>query len=113
MSKLIEVYSAANSPEAHLLVSRLADDGIPARIVGEALGTGAGELPVGYATSPRIWVHEEHAERARDLVLDWEEERKDSRPEPSWKCPACAADVDGSFQICWSCQQWREDVALA
>ncbi len=28
---------------------------------------------------------------------------------PPWTCPRCGNDVDGGFEICWSCQASRSD----
>jgi hypothetical protein len=65
-----QVYSPANSAEAHMLVHLLAQSDIPAHILGEALQGAAGELPA--AGLVRLMVDDEDYERARSIVLEWE-----------------------------------------
>ncbi len=105
MAEVVEVYSAPTEAEAHLLIQRLADHGIAAHIVGEVLRTAVAEVPA----SPRIWVCEEDAERARCLLHGWHRRRRVGSRSPSWECPICTAHVDEGFQICWSCQRGREE----
>ena len=66
--RIVELCSAANAPEAHALCALLEEAGIPFRIVGEFLGAAAGSLPFGEATAPRIWVWEQDAARAREIL---------------------------------------------
>ena len=91
MAKIVEVYSARDAAEAHLLVAMLAEHEIDGRVVGESLANGAGELPVGYTCAPRIWVREEHAAAAKELMRAWE--RRQSAPaddtNPGWTCSNC------------------------
>jgi hypothetical protein len=69
--RIVEVYSAADSFEAHGLCSVLQENGIQSRIVGEELGVAAGCLPLGEAMAPRIWVREGDAARAREIIEEW------------------------------------------
>src|SRR5207247_1201078 len=62
--RLVEVYRAKNSPEAHLLKSALEDAGIRAVVEGDLLQGGLGEIPIGWTTSPRIMVAEPDAGQA-------------------------------------------------
>ena len=66
--RIVDVYSAANGLEAHGLCAVLEERGIRAEVVGEALGSAAGRLPLGEATAPRIWVREGDSRRARELI---------------------------------------------
>ena len=109
-SDVVEVYSAANLPEAHQVKNLLQDEGIQARVVGEALQTGAGELPIGWTTAPRLWVAQADCERARQIIDEWEQERQAGKPIPSsppWVCPHCDEEVPGEFDICWNCQSTK------
>ena len=63
----VEVYAAGSMAEAQFVHNLLAEAGIPAEIVGEALGGVLGDVP-SMEASPRIWVRAEDAERARPLV---------------------------------------------
>ena len=70
--RLVEVYRAKDSPQAHLLRSALEDAGIPALVEGDLLQGAVGELPVGWASAPRIMVEERDAAQARALLERWE-----------------------------------------
>lgn len=65
-----QVYEPANTPEAHMLVHLLAQSGIAAHILGEALQGAVGELPAGNII--RLMVADKDYERARELLLQWE-----------------------------------------
>jgi hypothetical protein len=77
--QLVEVYAARDSMEAHFVRTLLEDDGIDARVVGEGLTFAIGDLPLGLPTSPRVWVRDEDAERARELIDAWEASRQERR----------------------------------
>ena len=99
--KIVEVYSAGNAPDAHMVQQMLENTGIESRIVGELLGGGIGELPLGEVTTPRVWVHADQAAAARAAINEWEAHRKSDTP--GWTCPQCDAEVDAGFDICWKC----------
>ena len=72
--ELVVVYEADTGIKAHLLRGILEGEGIPARIIGEALAGATGELPIPFGDI-RVLVPPEHAQRARDLARDWEQGR--------------------------------------
>jgi hypothetical protein len=74
-----QVYSPANAVEAHMLAHLLEQHDIPAHIHGEALQSGAGELPVSGLL--QILVADEHYAHARELILAWEKQSAPSDPE--------------------------------
>jgi hypothetical protein len=93
--RIVELCSAANMVEANCLCDRLAEAGIEARVVGDFLGGAAGGLPLGEATSPRVWVHQSDQARAREVIAQWQKEQGDRAgqwPEgegtPPWEIPA-------------------------
>ena len=45
------------------------------------------------------------AERARELLRDFESAEKSDAPE--WKCPQCGETVPGNFSSCWKCETLR------
>lgn len=112
-TELIEVYSAGDLTEAYFLRDRLEEAGIKARVVGDALVTGAGVLPVGEETAPRIWVFQPDETRARELLAEYEQVHRrphteeDETPAATWKCPTCGEDVESDFDVCWNCQTPR------
>jgi hypothetical protein len=93
------VHSAANLPEAHLLLDLLADRGIRARVFNANASSLAGELPID-ATLPQVWVDNAgDAPRAREIIDTYLR----SAHGPPRKCPACGEENPSSFDLCWSC----------
>ncbi len=66
--RLVEVYRAKDSPQAHLLSSVLEGAGIQASVEGDLLQGALGEIPVGWSTAPRIMVEERDAGLVLALV---------------------------------------------
>jgi hypothetical protein len=66
--RIVELCAAASAVEAHALCALFEEAGIRCRIVGETLGNAAGGLPLGETIAPRIWVREEDAARAREII---------------------------------------------
>jgi hypothetical protein len=99
-SPLREVYSAANTQEAHCVKGALESAGIEARVVGDHLQNAVGDLPA-VSIAPQVWVRLSDWEQARQIVL--------ARPAPAnpWECPQCDEPNEGSFEICWNCQTAR------
>ena len=93
------VHTAANLPEAHLLLHLLEHRGIRARVFNANASSLAGELPID-ATLPQVWVENAaHAARAREIIDDYLR----SGSGPARKCPACGEENPSSFDLCWSC----------
>jgi len=63
-------YEAANSIEGHMILNLLEQSGLTARIDGEYLQGGMGELPA--AGLVRVMIDEADYEEARLLILQWE-----------------------------------------
>ena len=65
---LVQVYAATDVSRAHLAKGLLEEAGIPVTLTNAELQNALGELPPGFATSPKLLVPEEHAERARSIL---------------------------------------------
>ena len=65
-----QVYTPANTAEAHMLAHLLEQNGIQAHVHGEQLTGAMGELPAGNLV--QLLVSDEDYDRARDLLLRWE-----------------------------------------
>ena len=94
-------YTAANLPEAQLLVDHLGGvHGIPARIFNANASSLAGELPIDVAR-PQVWVERDaDLGRARDAI----ERFLQPGPEgPPVKCAKCGEENPASFDFCWNC----------
>src|SRR6188472_4492221 len=59
------IYSADNPQQAHLLRSLLADEGIQAWVVNDAIQIAGGELPVGWRGAAKVAVGDDEADVAR------------------------------------------------
>lgn len=108
-TNVVEVYWAKDAPHAHLVKTVLQKAGIPAEVVGEMLQAAVGELPMGPASSPRVWVSKGDEARARAIIAEWEKERREEPAGESapWVCAHCGAEVDAGFDLCWKCQRPR------
>ncbi|HEX7812860.1 MAG TPA: DUF2007 domain-containing protein [Burkholderiales bacterium] len=95
-----KIYSAATLPDAHLVRGLLGQAGIQAKVFNENAQGGMGEIPFTHAY-PEVWIVDEgDAARAREVISQFE------RPVARMamlRCPACAEDNPGNFQVCWNC----------
>lgn len=111
-SNVVNVYSAADAQEANFLKFVLAEAGIESNVVGDTLRNVAGEIPLGWATSPQLWVQNADEGRARAAIEKWKSERAESRIQANdeqWECPQCDELVPGTFDKCWKCQSSRSE----
>ena len=98
------IYTAANLPEAQLLLDRLAEHGIRARIFNANASSLAGELPID-ASLPQIWVEDrEQAVRGRAVIEEFMHAQHLGSP---WRCPRCGEENPSSFETCWACAAAR------
>jgi len=65
-----KVFDASSNIEAHLVMHQLQQAGIDARIEGEYLQGGIGELPA--AGNIRVIVDERDVDEARSVIADWD-----------------------------------------
>jgi len=69
-------------------------------ITNQYLSAGMGELPP-IETWPQLWVAEQDADRALEIIGTGENENGTSQE--TWICPRCNEEVDGRFSECWNC----------
>jgi|SRR5690606_12988217 len=93
-----KLYTAANLPDAYLLLHRLERAGIRARVLNEHAQGGVGEIPFVHAY-PEVWVEAADAERARAVVAEHEH----PLAEAARDCVRCGERNPGSFEVCWRC----------
>lgn len=99
---MLRLGTAANLPEAHLLLHRLAQAGIEARVFNEHAQGGLGEIPFTHAY-PEIWIMEAADEaRAREIIAEYE--RTPAAPDTA-QCETCGEMNPQGFEICWHCGQ--------
>lgn len=104
-----KVYRAANLQEAYLVLHRLEQAGIEARVFNEHAHGGLGELPFTHVY-PEIWVIEPaDVERARRIVEDYQ---RTDPPAGVRVCRFCNEENPGGFEICWRCGASIESESL-
>jgi len=65
----VEVYLAANSPQAYFLRNMLADVGIEANVTGDIATIG---VHPGEESGPCLWVRHRDSHKARQVLEEWE-----------------------------------------
>ena len=105
------LYSAANSTEAHLIKGMLEQASIKTRISGENLTMAAGGLPAD-VLQVTIMVDEFQYAEALEIISNYENIlREPVQDGKSWECGECNKVNPDTFEICWSCQANRLTVA--
>lgn len=95
-----KILSAANLPEAILLVDLLSQHGIRAHVLNANASSIAGELPID-AALPQLWVDDpSRAARAREVIDTYFRTRHLG---PPVTCPKCGEENPSSFDLCWAC----------
>jgi len=64
----VEVYRAAHALDAKLMQVCLEEAGLEVQLQGELLQNALGDIPLGWATAPRLLVPESQAMPARELI---------------------------------------------
>ncbi len=90
---LVEIYRAGGLPEAHALRLRLDAEGVSATIANELLQGVVGELPLGWATAPRVAVRRADEAAARAVLAAFL-----ARPSAGGddRCLACGAGMSAA-----------------
>jgi hypothetical protein len=98
---MIKIYTAANLPDAHILLGLFDAAGIEARILNANAQGGVGEIPF-TSTYPEIWLtHARDVAGARKVIETFERPLSATRPA---RCPHCGEENPPGFEICWNCQ---------
>ncbi|QIZ77012.1 DUF2007 domain-containing protein [Ferrimonas lipolytica] len=96
MDSYVELFRASNSIEANAVKGMLEQQGILVRLLGEALGGAAGELPVD-AQQIRLLVQRCHITKAQQIMVRYQQTMA------PWQCVDCHEQNDGHFELCWNC----------
>lgn len=62
---IVLLATAENQVEAHIWEQALRAEGIKAKVVGDYLAAGLGEIP---GTKPEVWVHRDDLARAEEIL---------------------------------------------
>jgi hypothetical protein len=107
MQNLTEkVFECTLAVEAHMVCDLLASAGISARVEGEFLQTGAGELPVGNLVKVRV--EPARAAEAREVIAEWEKQQPP--PEPG---AVAASKTSRAKSLLWFLSGLMAGTALA
>lgn len=97
---MYKIYAAANLQEAYLILHRLENADIAARIFNEHAHGALGEIPFTHAY-PELWVlAQADLTRARAIV---DEYQRAIPTTAAHACPACGESNPGDFELCWRC----------
>ncbi|HXT57502.1 MAG TPA: DUF2007 domain-containing protein [Pirellulales bacterium] len=102
------IYTAANPLDAHELRNLLADEGIEAYIINDALQAVTGEVPLGWATAARVLVAQRDAPRARTLAEAFDRQTVAVRREP--RSEAATTTTPLTLALCPECCRQRTAV---
>lgn len=97
------VYSEPNPIFIHHLKDLLEDKGIKSIIKNELLSGGVGDLPP-TEVWPELWVINKEDKMPAERIVDEFLQSIKANSE-SWKCTSCGEEIEGQFNICWSCGQ--------
>ena len=100
------VYSSADPVMAGFIEGLLNDAGIPAHAHQAGLYGAAGEVPPTECWARIVVVHEEQAEQARAIILEYLE-GEPQHDGKDWKCPRCGETIEPQFTQCWNCGRER------
>ncbi len=93
---------APNIAIAQLWKDALAAEGIIATVQRHYASSIAGDIPPDQAL-PELWVMEEaQHEHALRLIRQLQH-----APIQRWTCVACGEVVEGAFESCWQCGEWK------
>jgi len=122
--EIVEIYRAASFAEAHAIRLAVEQAGIACVVDGEDLQGALGELPMGWATSPRLLVKSSDAIAARKLIDAAEvgphESGKQSgaatsdsseAAEETLACLACGKPMSATTDRCSCGWTYRDDAA--
>jgi hypothetical protein len=97
------IYTAGSLQEAQLLLDRLLEAGIEARLINEHLLGGFGQLPYGESLPRVALTNAAQAEEAAQVIRAFVARMHD-KDEATLVCPSCGEDNPDNFELCWSCR---------
>jgi hypothetical protein len=105
--ELVKIAACANAIDAEQIRSRLEQHGIAAFLDGANANTALSHVGTALG-GVRVLVRMTDAEQAAEIVAS---ARRDSMASPDpWYCGQCEEEIEGGFDICWSCGNARADV---
>lgn len=94
-----KLYTAADLPDAYIVLNLLTQAHIEVRVFNENAQGGLGEIPFTHAY-PEVWLLDEaDMERANKVIENYES----SEVEGDVYCTGCHEENPANFQYCWNC----------
>lgn len=97
------IYTAGTLQEAQLLLDRLHEAGIEARLINEHLLGGFGQLPYGESLPRIALTNAAQAEDAAQVISAFEANMRQTH-EGVLTCPGCGEENPENFELCWNCR---------
>ena len=111
-SSIVAVAMFQSHQEASMAQAALAAEAIDSELAGSVTADTLAYL--GSATGGvRLLVKEQDTARAEQILESIGRQRSEPARLPEWRCPACGEDVDGAFDLCWSCGELKPEDATA
>jgi hypothetical protein len=109
--RFVEVYRARSSAQAHLIKNALQEAGVPAIVENDLLQGVLGDVPLGWATAPRVLVEESQAALSRSIVErlgtssipEDVPEPEDGGADEAMRCLACGEVIPEDEDRCPAC----------
>lgn len=105
--KLIAIATCASIAEATVLKTAIEESGIDAILNGDSLNSAFGNVGPSLSDA-KLLVRQEDAEEAAAIVRTTRESFSAPRQDP-WFCGKCLEEVEGGFEVCWSCGLARDE----
>jgi hypothetical protein len=96
------IYTAGTLQEAQLLLDRLLEAGIEARLMNEHLLGGFGQLPYGESLPRIALTNAAQAEDAAAVIAAFETRMRQT-DDAVLTCPSCSEENPENFELCWNC----------
>jgi hypothetical protein len=110
---LVKLYAARDGLEAGFIRAWLEQHELHSVVLGDNLSIARGELPMTVDTLPAVWINEEDAPRATELMKTYFHENQQQDKPASWKCSGCGETIEGQFDQCWHCGRPRQEPSPA
>lgn len=108
-AKPVSIAICNNVSEADMLKIALEEQGIDATIDGAALNTTFGSMAGPVIAGVKIIVRQEDASEAVSII-NATREAYVAPVKEKWFCGKCLEEVEGSFEVCWSCSLPRDEI---
>ncbi len=103
---MLEIYTADDLAEAHILKGLLESHNIQCRVKGEDLSF----LRARLSAAPTVWIMDSKLfDKAKEIIKEYESSKvEDTSSNKAWHCKSCNEVSEVQFTECWSCGASRD-----